>query len=551
MTPSRFTGTPVSDGAAAGVLYVADVAAPAITLADPDANAQHVAAAFAGVAADRTALASSLRTQGREQEAGIVEVAALIAADPVLVTPAVAAVKGGTDAATAVTAAAEAQAAILARLGNPELAERAGDVRQVAQAVLERLAGGTPDLPDVDFILVRREVAAADLIELADQGLAGAVSLAGGASSHAAIIARGLGLPMLTGVDASVLASERGRPALLDCAAGVLTVQPTAAELASAQHAATAARAASATAQPGAAGYAWTADGHQVVILCNVASAAETRRGLAEGAAGVGLLRTEIPFTAATAWPGAAQHERQLKPILSLLSGRPATVRLLDFSGDKIPPFLPPGRSGLAELLSHPAALADQLRVALTAGRETELSILIPMVSSLAEVAIVRGAVDGVAAELTAPAPPIGIMVELASTAAAAETFATHVDFFSIGTNDLTGQMLGLDRLDPSAGPGLAADPRVLELISHVTETAAAADISVSVCGDAASDARVLPLLIGLGVRVVSVPAARVGQVRAAVSRLDTSLCAAIAAKALTASSAAENWELVDHADLS
>jgi phosphoenolpyruvate-protein kinase (PTS system EI component) len=547
MTPSRLTGTPVSEGRATGVLYLADVTTPPVTLADADASPDQVAAAFAAVAADRTALADSLRAQGRHQEAGIVEVAALIAADPVLVNPAVAAVRAGNNAAAAVTAAAEAQAAILARLDSAELAERASDVRQIGQAVLERLAGGAPTVPAGDFILVRREVAAADLIELADMGLAGAVSVDGGASSHAAIIARGLGLPMLMGVDTSALAGAQGRQALLDCTAGVLTVEPTAAEFASVQ------LAASAAAQPSdhAAGQAWTADGHQVMILCNVASAAETRRGLAEGAAGVGLLRTEIPFTAATAWPTAAQHERQLEPILSLLAGRPATVRLLDFSGDKIPPFLPPGRSGLAELLRHPAALADQLRVAMTRGRDTELAILVPMVSTLAEVAIVRGAVECIAAELTAQPKPIGIMVELASTAAAAEAFAAHVEFFSIGTNDLTSQVLGLDRLDPSAGPGLAADPRVLELIAHVTAAAAAADISVSVCGDAAADLRVLPLLIGLGIRVVSVPAARVGQVRASLGRLDTGACAAIAAKALASSSAPENWELVHRADLS
>jgi phosphoenolpyruvate-protein kinase (PTS system EI component) len=542
MTSSRFTGTPVSDGTAAGALYMADVAAHA------HASAEQVADAFAAVAADRAALASNLRAQGREHEAGIVAVAALIAADSVLVAPAVAAVRAGLDAVTAVLQAAEAQAVRLAGLDSPELAERAGDVRQIAQAVLERLAGGTPEVPDGDFILVRREVAAADLIELADEGLTGAVSVAGGASSHAAIIARGLGVPMLTGVDAAVLDTAQGQQALLDCTAGVLTVEPTAAELARAEGTLSPA---GTSAPAGGAGHAWSADGHQVVILCNVASAAETRRGLAEGAGGVGLLRTEIPFTGATAWPTAAQHARQLGPILSLLSGRPATVRLLDFSGDKIPPFLPAGRPGLAELLGHPAALADQLRVALTAGRDTELAILIPMVSTLAEVEIVRRAIEGIAAELAAQAPRVGIMVELAATAAAAKKFATHVDFFSIGTNDLTGQVLGLGRLDPSAGPGLAAHPRVLELVGKVVEAAADARISVSVCGDAAADPRVLPLLIGLDVRVVSVPAARVSQVGDWISRLDTGTCAAVTAKALTTSSAPENWELVRRAGLS
>ncbi len=503
MTPSRFTGTPVSDGTAAGVLYVADVTSHA------GASAEQVAAAFAAVAAERSALASQLRAAGRDQEADIVGLAALIAADSVLVNPAVAAVGAGVDAATAIRQSAEAQATVLAGLDSPELAERAGDVRQVAQAVLEQLAGGKPDRPGGDFILVRRDVAAADLIELADQGLAGAVTVAGGASSHAAIIARGLGVPMLAGVDEAVLTDIAGRPALLDSGAGLLTLDPPEAELAALarRRAATAQRwhaaQAAAAGHAATAGPACIADGHEVVILCNVASAAETRRGLAEGAAGVG------------------------------------------------PPFLSPGRSGLAELLSRPGALADQLRVAMTRGRHTELAILIPMVSTLAEVAIVRRAVDGIAAELTAPPAPIGIMVELASTAAAAETFASHADFFSIGTNDLTCQVLGLDRVDPSAGPGLAADPRVLELIDHVTAAAAAADISVSVCGDAAADLRVLPLLIGLGVRVVSVPAAKVGQVRASVSRLDTGACAATAAKALASSSAPENWELVHRADLS
>lgn len=538
MTSSRFTGTAVSAGTAAGVLYLADVTAGA------GASAEEVANAFGAVAADRAALASQLRSQGRDQEADIVAVAGLIAADPVLVGPAVDAVRAGTDAVTAVSAAAEAQATVLASLDSPDLAERAGDIRQIARAVVEQLAGGAPEPPTGAFILVRREVAAADLIELADEGLVAAVSLTGGASSHAAIIARGLGVPMLTGVDPTVLAAADGRPALLDSGAGQLTVEPGPEELARVQvTAGTGPRASTAAAR--------TADGLEMLILCNVASAAETRRGLAEGAAGVGLLRTEIPFTGATAWPTAEQHERQLAPILSLLRGRPATVRLLDFSGDKVPPFLAPGRPGLAELLGHPVALADQLRVALTAGADAELAVLIPMVSALAEVTAVRDAIDAITAELAVPAPRLGIMVELAATAAAAESFASQVDFFSIGTNDLAGQVLGLDRLDPSAGPGLAADPHVLHLVKHVTDAAAAAKISVSVCGDSAADPRVLPLLIGLGVRMISVPAASVSRVREWIGKLDAGACAAVAAKALTSSSAQENWELVQGADLS
>ncbi|HEY2306192.1 MAG TPA: PEP-utilizing enzyme, partial [Streptosporangiaceae bacterium] len=221
---AHFTGRPVSEGMAAGLLYVADSGPPA------GATAEQVREAFAAVAAERHDLAERLHVAGRDAEADIIGVAALIAADPALVEPAVAAVTGGSGAADAVLAAAEAQASVLAGLPVPELAERAGDVRQVGQAVLDRLAAvGAPPRPDGDFILVRREVSPADLIELSEEGLAGAVSVAGGGSSHAAIVARGLGLPMITGVDAAVLAAPGGEPAVLDAVAGELRVGPGAA----------------------------------------------------------------------------------------------------------------------------------------------------------------------------------------------------------------------------------------------------------------------------------------------------------------------------------
>jgi phosphoenolpyruvate-protein kinase (PTS system EI component) len=124
------------------------------------------------------------------------------------------------------------------------------------------------------------------------------------------------------------------------------------------------------------------------------------------------------------------------------------------------------------------------------------------------------------------------------------------VDFFSIGTNDLTGQVLDLSRLDPAAGPALAADPRLLELIGHVIDAAAGAGIPVSVCGDSAASPLVLPLLVGLGIRTVSVPAAAVGRVRGELSRLDTGTCTALAAKAKAGSSARDSWELVQRAGL-
>ena len=533
--PARFTGLPVSEGTAAGTLYVAD-AGTAVS-ATPD----EVGGAFAAVTAERFALADRLRAAGREQEAGIIEVGALIAADPALSEPALAAVRSGEDAASAVRAAAEQQAVAMEGLANRELAERAGDIRQVAQAVLERLGSAATARPDGDFILIRREVSPADLIELAEAGLVGAVSVAGGASSHAAIIARGLGIPMIAGTDAAVLAMPPGQAGVLNADSGELIVGAAA----TGNGIPRSRTASSASTVPASTVPASTADGRGIVVLCNVASAAETRRGLASGATGVGLLRTEIPFTQALAWPTLAEHRAMLAPILGLLTGKPATVRLLDFSGDKVPPFLRGQASGLTALLAHPAALADQLRAVLDTGRHTLLAVLIPMVSSLGEVAVVREALARTAAALGCGPPRLGIMVELESTAAQAPAFAAAVDFFSIGTNDLAGDVLGLGRSDQAAGPALAAHPRVLALIERVADAGRQAGIPVSVCGDAAADPLVLPLLIGAGVDTLSVPAARVQRVRSWLARLDTAACAELVTRALRAGTAEEVWGLV------
>src|SRR5579872_643553 len=525
--PSRYRGQPVSEGIGLGEIYHGD--SPATETGHRRLPTEdEVRAAFAAVARDRAGLAAELRARGQDQQAMIVDIAALIAADPALVSPAVEAVRAGAGAADAIRQAGEAQAALLAALPDPDLAQRAGDVRQVAQAATDYLNGSTAGPPPAaKFILVRREVDPADLIRLAEAGLAGAVSVGGGASSHAAIIARGLGLPMLAGADPAVLAGPGGRAAVLDGGAGELLTDPSADHLA---------RAAMAAAEPGPGalsgnpaargaggepgdpgtvaraaipGQARTADGELVTILCNVASAAETRLGLANGAAGVGLLRTEIPFTGARDWPSREEHLASLGPILGLLAGKRAVVRLLDFSGDKIPPF--PGAEGLRAFLAAPGALAAQLAAILAAGAGTDFSVMIPMVRSLDEVRHVRAELARGAKAAGTDPPPLGIMVELAATAAAAASFAEHVDFFSIGTNDLTADVLGRDRV--ALHPSSASERTVLTAVATVTHAAREAGIGVSVCGDAAADPQVLPLLLGVGVRTISVGAAKVPQV--------------------------------------
>ena len=533
--PIHYRGQPVSEGTGLGEIYLGDAppgADPVTSVTEDD-----VRAAFAGVAQDRADLAARLRARGQDVQAGIVDIAALIAGDPALVGPALDAVRAGAEGPAAVWAAAETQAALLAALPDPDLAQRAGDVRQVARAVADHLRGvmASP-APAGAFILIAREVDPADLIRLAEVGLAGAVSVGGGASSHAAIVARGLGLPMLVGADPRVLDAADGHEAILNAVAGELIVDPAGPELAAARAAQAARTALAVSGYDEPSPEVKTADGELVTLLCNVASTAETRLGLSGGAAGVGLLRTEIGFTGASAWPSEADHLDRLTPILALLEDRPAVVRLLDFSGDKVPPLLagrPVQEQGLTALLDEPGALAAQLRAIVLAGRKTRLSVLVPMVRTLDEVARVRAVLAAACADAGIDPPELGIMVEVAATAAAAAEFAPAVDFFSIGTNDLSSEVLGLDRADPATRPALAADPRVLTLIERVAVAGAAAGVKVSVCGDAAADPVVLPLLLGLGIRTFSVGAARVPQVARWIADTDTGQAAAGAARVL------------------
>jgi multiphosphoryl transfer protein len=573
----------VSPGVATGQVYLGEAVTVGTAPAGPG-TPDEVRAAFAAVAAERFALAERLRTEGRDDQAAIVEIGGLMAGDLTLVEAAVAAVTSGTGAVAAVSGAAAAQADILAALPNEDLAARADDVRQVGQAVVAQLtSAATVPPPAGDFVLIQREVDPADLIRLADEGLTGAVSVTGGASSHAAIIARGLGLPMLAGVDPAVLDIPPGRPALVDAAdptQGRLILDPdpapgapspaspatthappstqtsaassakpsTSTSPASSAKPSTPSTQASPTSSAPQATSASpvhrTADGQEVTLLVNAASAREVRMGLAAGAAGVGLLRTEIPFVGAQAWPTQAEHEAALRPVLSLLAGRPAVVRLLDFSGDKIPPFLagssgPKPANGLTSLLAAPDALGDQLRAILTTGRDTDLRIMVPMVTAVRELTDVAALLAGIAAQNNIEGLVLGMMVEVASTAAGVSAFTSTAGFFSVGTNDLTSDALGIDRADPRMSPALAADPRVLTLLARVTTAAAVARVPVSVCGDAAADPAVLPLLLGLGIRTFSVGAARVPQVAAWVAGADSARCADQAAAVLAAAPSA------------
>jgi phosphoenolpyruvate-protein kinase (PTS system EI component) len=283
-----------------------------------------------------------------------------------------------------------------------------------------------------------------------------------------------------------------------------------------------------------------TRDGRHMRVLANVASRVEVEASLEAGADGAGLIRTELPFLDASEWPTESQHVAALEPILAGLRGRTATVRVLDFGGDKTPPFLC-GREarGLRLLLEAPDALAAQLRAILRAGRECKLRVLLPMVSGPVELLTARAALaDAVSAVSCRDWPELGAMIETPQAAAAAHKLALRADFLSIGTNDLTHTTLGSDRF--SAAEAASHHPRVLALIDRSVRAAKAADVPIEVCGESASDPLMLPLLVGLGVDELSVGAARVGIAREWIRALRFEHSQEFARRALTLSGADE-----------
>jgi phosphoenolpyruvate-protein kinase (PTS system EI component) len=353
-------------------------------------------------------------------------------------------------------------------------------------------------------------------------------------TAHAAIVARSLGIPMTVLVGRELLEVTEGAPIVVDGGDGTVTLEPSApraqlAAAASEDRARTRAREIADSALP-----AETTDGRRVRVLVNAATPAELRAGLAAGAEGAGLIRTELAFLDATAWPGRAHHVQMLSPLLAGLAGRTATVRVLDFGGDKVPPFLRgEPRRGIELLLAYPGAFRAQLAAISQLAGGGNVRVLLPMVRTPSEVSVTRAILDSLGAEVE-----LGAMIELPEAAEAAAEIAAVSDFLSIGTNDLTHATLGTDRFAHGEAP--AHHPQVLRHIAASAWAASTADIPLEVCGEAASDPLVVPLLVGLGANELSAGAARVGAVRSWVRALDYGESERLAKRALEAADAAE-----------
>ncbi|WLH30884.1 phosphoenolpyruvate--protein phosphotransferase [Pseudomonas canadensis] len=464
--------------------------------------------------------------------------------------------KQGESAEAAWMSVIEAAAKQQESLQDALLAERAADLRDIGRRVLAQLCGvETAQEPSEPYILVMDEVGPSDVARLDPARVAGILTARGGATAHSAIVARALGIPALVGAGPTVLLLAAGTPLLLDGQRGRLHVDADAATLqrATVERDTREQRLQAASAQRHEP--ALTRDGHAVEVFANIGESAGVASAVEQGAEGIGLLRTELIFMAHPQAPDEATQEAEYRRVLDGLAGRPLVVRTLDVGGDKPLPYWPIaeeenpflGVRGIRLTLQRPQIMEAQLRALLRSADNRPLRIMFPMVGSVDEWRAARDMTERLRLEIPVSDLQLGIMIEVPSAALLAPVLAKEVDFFSVGTNDLTQYTLAIDRGHPTlSAQADGLHPAVLQLIDITVRAAHAHGKWVGVCGELAADPLAVPVLIGLGVDELSVSARSIPEVKARVREFSLSEAQGLAQQALAVGSPAEVRALVE-----
>lgn len=539
-------GVCASPGSAFG--QVVQVVEPELTLTEAGTGeAAERAALERGLLAAAHALQALQDKAGGSAQAEIFRAHQELLEDPTLLEQAHRLLAQGKSAAFAWNSATATTAELFQGLGNALIAERAADLADVGHRVLKLILGvpdSVWDLPE-RAILIAEQLTPSQTASLDTRKVLGFVTVGGGATSHVAILARALGLPAICGVSAQVLGLANGKQVLLDADKGELHLEPNLAEIeqldaARKQQALRHQRDVAQASQP-----ATTRDGHHIEVTANVASLQEVEQSLTLGGEGVGLLRSEFLYLDRNRAPSPDEQAATYSAIARALgSERNLVVRTLDVGGDKplayVPmeaetnPFL--GLRGIRLCLERPQLLREQLRAILASAGLARLHIMLPMVSLLSELHLARKMLEEEAQALgLSEMPKLGIMIEVPSAALMADVFAPHVDFFSIGTNDLTQYTLAMDRDHPRlASQADSFHPAVLRLIATTVKAAHAHGKWVGVCGALASETLAVPMLIGLGVDELSVSVPLIPSIKATVRELDLADCQVIARQVLS-----------------
>jgi multiphosphoryl transfer protein len=521
---------------------------------DPEAEWQALTHALEQVRSEIRATRESVAARAGDYSAAIFDAHLLFLDDEALLEPARHAIfDEGKNAAEAWRDSAEAVAAAYRSLDDEYMQARAEDLTGVARQVVAALAGGAAVATlSAPGIVVAADLTPADTASLDRELALGIATAAGSPTSHSAILARSLGIPAAVGLGEALLGVPEGADLLLDGDAGSVEVEPSEELVAEAKQRETVREQATKAARAAAAEPAVTLDGHRIEVVANIGSPDDVPAAIENGAEGVGLLRTEFLFLDRDSMPSEDEQVAAYTRIAEALQGRPLILRTLDVGADKpLPyvrqrpeanPFL--GVRGIRLALEQPELLESQLRAVVRTAAEYPLKVMFPMVATLEEYRQAKAVLAEVGAGIELD---VGVMIEVPAAALAAEQFAPEVDFFSLGTNDLTQYTLAAER--GNAAVAALADglhPSVLRLIRTVAEAANVHGKWAGVCGELASDPAAAPLLVGLGIAELSANAPAIPAVKQTVRQIDTESARELAQQALELSSAAEVRQLVD-----
>ncbi|KZM71462.1 phosphoenolpyruvate--protein phosphotransferase [Nocardia terpenica] len=443
-----------------------------------------------------------------------------------------------------------AAATALERLPDEYQRARAADVRAVRDQVLAALLGVDAETIDGSGILVAADLTPAQAANLDPAVVAGIVLAQGSPTAHSAILARTRGIPAVVGAGPAVLDIAEGATVALDGATGRLAIDPDPAVLAEFTTRAAEQRERGRAAAAAAHEPAVTMDGGIVPVAANVGSLADATAAVRAGADLSGLVRTEFLFLGREHAPSVDEQEQTYRQLAEAFGGRRIVLRTLDVGGDKPLPYIAQPREanpflglrGLRLALAYPELLRDQLRAIVRVAADHPVSVMFPMVTTVDEVRAARGMLEEVLPH--GVSLDVGIMVEVPAAAAKTTVLAEHVDFFSIGTNDLTQYAAAVERgNDTVAALADPLDPGVLRLIDLVCRGAGATPVAV--CGELAADPLAIPLLLGMGVTELSVAPPAVAATKAAVRNLDRARCSALAVRAFVCESATDVRALV------
>jgi phosphocarrier protein FPr len=523
-----------------------------VTAKDPAVEEKCLQEAIASALAELDQLYEDIKERSGANKASIFKAHAEFLDDPDLMNDAVEYIRKGHSAGWGWQQMIQEQVEALEKLDDPLLSGRATDLQDVGTRVLQHLGGlmdDQPFVPDKPVILLAEDLTPSDTANLDPAYILGFCTAAGGPTSHTAIIARSLGIPAMVGAGPALMHQTEDTLAILDGDSGSLYLNPSEQDVESARQAQKALQAVRDAEYQTRYEPAMTTDNERIEVVANISNAAEAEQAVNAGGEGVGLLRSEFLFLDRDEAPTEAEQFSAYEQMVKSLNGLPLIIRTLDIGGDKNAPYLnlPPeenpflGVRGIRLCLARPKLFKPQLRAIYRASQAGPVKIMFPMVSTLEDLHAAKEIAEQVRLEVGAEPVEIGIMIEVPSAVVMAEELAQEVDFFSIGTNDLTQYTLAMDRLHPMlAKQADGLHPAVLRMIDKAVQAATSARKWVGVCGGIAGDPKGAVILLGLGVSELSVSIPSIAAIKAKIRSISLADAKALAQKALKCRTAEE-----------